>query len=106
MTPYSIPTRRTFLKTGLSGIFAAAVAPQVVPARLFGQNAPSKQVTLGCIGVGTHGFGVNLKSFLQEDDCRILAVCDVFGARRKQARDEVNMQYKNNDCAMIPDFRE
>jgi predicted dehydrogenase len=99
-------TRRTFLKTGLSGIFAAAVAPQVVPARLFGQNAPSKQVTLGFIGVGTHGFGVNLKSFLQEDDCRVLAVCDVFGARRKQARDEVNKQYNNNDCAVIPDFRE
>ena len=106
MSPHPSSTRRAFLKTGLSGIFAAAVAPQVVPARLFGQNAPSKQVTLGCIGVGTHGFGVNLKSFLQEDDCRVLAVCDVFGARRKQARDEVNKQYKNTDCAMIPDFRE
>ena len=25
---------------------------------------------------GAHGFGVNLKSFLQEDDCRVVAVCD------------------------------
>jgi predicted dehydrogenase len=106
MLPRPAPTRRAFLKTGISGIVAAAVAPQILPSRLFSQNAPSKQVTLGCIGVGTHGFGVNLKSFLQEDDCRVLAVCDVFGARRKQARDEVNKQYKNTDCAMIADFRE
>ena len=106
MSPCPAPTRRAFLKTGLSGIFATAVAPQILPARLFGQNAPSKKVTLGCIGVGVHGFGVNLKNFLQEDDCRVLAVCDVFGARRKQARDEVNKQYGNKDCAMIPDFRD
>ena len=47
MSPHPAPTRRTFLKTGLSGIVAAAVAPQIVPSRLFDQNAPSKQVTLG-----------------------------------------------------------
>lgn len=99
-------SRREFLQSGLAGIVAAGVAPHILPARLFGANAPSKQVTLGCIGVGTHGFGVNLKSFLQEDDCRVLAVCDVFASRRAQARQAVDEQYGGKGCREIADFRE
>lgn len=104
MTPFG--TRRSFLKTGLAGGMAAAAAPLIVSSRVLGENAPSKRVTLGCIGVGTHGFGANLKSFLQEEDCQIVAVCDVFGSRRERARAEVNKKYGNQDCKMIADFRE
>jgi len=98
-------SRRSFLNTGLGLAVAAAVAPQVVSSRVLGQNSPSKRVTLGFIGVGAHGFGVNLKSFLQLDDCQVVAVCDVWPDRMKRARDAVNEQYGNNDCAMIADFR-
>lgn len=87
-------------------MLAAAVAPQFVPSRVLGQNAPSKRLTLGFIGVGTHGYGVNLMQFLQEEDCRVLAVCDVFGARREKARAEVNKRSGTNDCVAIADFRE
>jgi len=72
-------SRRSFLKSGVAGIVAAAVAPQFVPSRVLGQNSPSKRVALGCIGVGTHGHAVNLMSFLQQDDCVVRAVCDVHG---------------------------
>ena len=99
-------TRRAFLKSGLAGIVAAGIAPQVVPSRLFGANAPSKKVTLGFIGVGTHGFGVNLKSFLQEEDCQAVAVCDVFASRRAQARTAVDEQYGTKGCREVADFRE
>jgi predicted dehydrogenase len=99
-------TRRTFLKTGVAGILAAAVAPQFVPSRVLGQNAPSKRVTLGCIGVGTHGHGVNLLSFLQQDDCQVVAVCDVFGARRQRSKAAVDKHYETKDCAAVADFRE
>ncbi|MBI5769430.1 MAG: Gfo/Idh/MocA family oxidoreductase [Verrucomicrobia bacterium] len=98
--------RRHFLKTGLTGILAAAAAPQLVSSRVLGQNAPSKRVTLGFIGVGTHGLGVNLRSFLQLDDCVALAVCDVSKSRREKVRDEVNQHYGNKDCAVIADFRD
>ena len=98
-------SRRAFLKSGLTGILAAGTAPQVFTGRLFGAQAPSNQVTLGCIGVGAHGFGVNLKSFLQEDDCRVVAVCDVYGSRRARARKAVDEQYKSTGCAEIADFR-
>lgn len=105
MKPRPALSRRSFLQSGLAGIVAAGAAPQFVPARLLGANAPSNQVTLGCIGVGAHGFGVNLKQFLQEDDCRIVAVCDVFASRRAKARQAVDQKYGTQGCAEIADFR-
>jgi predicted dehydrogenase len=99
-------TRRSLLKSGLGGILAAGVAPQFIPARLLGADAPSKKITLGCIGVGKHGFGVNLQSFLQEDDCRVIAICDVFKSRRKRAIDAVNQKNGDTSCADIADFRD
>ena len=100
-----LPSRRSFLRSGIAGIVAAGAAPQFFSARLFGAQAPSNKVTLGCIGVGTHGFGVNLKSFLQEDDCQVVAVCDVFGSRRTKARQAVDQKYGTTGCAEIADFR-
>lgn len=101
-----LASRRTFLKSGLAGVLAAGVAPRFLPAHLFGAQAPSKKVTLGCIGVGTHGFGVNLKQFLEEDDCQVIAVCDVFGSRRAAARQVVDEKYGTKGCAEISDFRD
>lgn len=99
-------SRRSFIQSGLGSILAAGVAPQFIPARLLGADAPSKKITLGCIGVGKHGFGVNLQSFLQEDDCRVIAICDTFKSRRQRAIDAVNKQNGDTDCTDIADFRE
>jgi len=103
--PTSSSSRRSFLKFGLAGVVAAGVAPRVIPSRLLGADAPSKKVTLGCIGVGKHGLGVNLNSFLQEDDCRVIAVCDAFKSRRQRAIEVVNKKYGGSDCTEIADFR-
>lgn len=105
MNPPS-PSRRRFLQSGLASILAAGAAPVFVPARALGAGAPSKTITLGCIGVGKHGHGVNLNSFLNEDGCRVLAVCDAFKSRREKAKAAADKQYSNTDCAMIADFRE
>lgn len=99
-------TRRSFVKTGLAGVLATGIAPQMVTSRLFGAHAPSNRVTLGFIGLGVHGYAVNLKSFLHEDDCVVRAVCDVFASRRKQGRATVDERYGNRDCVVIGDFRE
>lgn len=103
-TPH--PTRRTFLKHSLAGILAAGTAPPFVSSRVLGATAPSRKTTLGFIGVGTHGLGVNLRSFLQQDDCTVLAVCDVFGSRRAKARQEVEQQTGATGCVEIADFRD
>lgn len=99
-------SRRSFVTSGLKGILAAGIAPQFVRTGLLGADAPSKKITLGCIGVGKHGFGVNLQSFLQEDDCRVVAICDTFASRRAHAIGAVNKKNGDTSCADIADFRE
>jgi predicted dehydrogenase len=99
-------SRRSFLKSGLSAALAAGIAPQIVGSRVLGAEAPSKKVTLGFIGVGTHGYGVNLLSFLQQEDCEVLAVCDVFASRRARAREKVEQETQRKNCGEIADFRE
>ncbi|HRK36596.1 MAG TPA: Gfo/Idh/MocA family oxidoreductase [Candidatus Hydrogenedentes bacterium] len=98
-------SRREFLKSSAT---ASALAFASVHAKAQ-QNASSSanaQITLGCIGVGFHGIGWNLKAFLEIPDARVLAVCDVFKSRQEKARAMVNAAYENSDCAMYTDFRE
>ncbi|MDO8541479.1 MAG: Gfo/Idh/MocA family oxidoreductase [Opitutaceae bacterium] len=99
-------SRRSFLKSGLAGIIVAGVGPQIVGSRVLGASAPSKKITLGFIGVGTHGYGVNLLSFLEQDDCEVRAVCDVFATRRAKARRAVEEKSGATGCVEIADFRE
>jgi predicted dehydrogenase len=48
----------------------------------------------------------HVKGFLQEHDCRIIAVCDVDAERRGAAVREINKHYANRDCASYNDFRD
>lgn len=94
-------TRRRFIRTAAIGS-----APLIFAPRLFGGKAPSKQITLGFIGVGDHGLNYNLKRFLKEEDCRAVAVCDVFASRTQQAKEVVDAHYQTKDCHEFSDFRE
>ena len=61
-------SRRKFL-----GQAAALVAaPTIIPASAFGQNAPSKRVTMGFIGMGNRGIGV-MEAFLAHADVQGVA---------------------------------
>jgi hypothetical protein len=97
-------SRRTFVRSA-----AAVVAvPYIVSSSALGGDgrpAASSRLTMGLIGLGSMGMR-HVKGFLQEDDCRIIAVCDVDAARRNAAAEEVNKQYGNKDCARYNDFRE
>ena len=95
-------SRRSLLKTAA----ATFAVPTIVPASVFGANAPSNRVTLGFIGMGLHGIGWNLKGFLKFDDAQVLAVCDVMKSRRDEAQDLVNKTYGNQDCDSYADWRE
>lgn len=79
--------------------------PAILPASVLGANAPSKRITLGCIGVGGQGTA-NLNSFLNQADAQVVAVCDVFTSRSQAAQKRVNDRYKNTDCRAWTDFRE
>jgi predicted dehydrogenase len=94
-------TRRQALRAAL----ALAAAPAFIPSRLLGEDAPSKQIVMGCIGVGWMGGG-NLDSFLGQKDCRVVAIADVDEDHLKSAVEKVNGRYKNKDCKGYKDFRE
>lgn len=97
-------TRRNFVKKAVG----TSACLSIVPAPIIGQPqqpAPSNQITLGVIGLGSMGMR-HIKGFLQETDCRILAVCDVDKGRRTAAVNEINAHYENTDCRQYNDFRE
>jgi len=101
-------TRRTLLKR-TAGLAGAATFPYIVPSSAIGNAgtvAASERITIGFIGVGGHGQGVNLKNFLGFADAQAIAVCDVDPVNRNAGRDMVNKKYGNNDCAAYNDFRD
>ncbi len=101
--------RRQFLKTAL----IAGSAPLMLRPRLFAADAaPSKQITLGFIGVGKQGNNL-LHACLPRADFRVLAVSDVDGTRRNHAKQMVDAEYAKvvkagayQGCAAYDDFRE
>ena len=64
-------TRRSFI----GGALAAGIAPTIVPASVFGANAPSNRITVGGIGVG--GVGKWQLPMIKEAGFEIVALCDV-----------------------------
>ncbi len=100
-------SRRRFLQS--ASVLAAA--PLILPNRVWSQTtAPSKRLTLGCIGMGKQMKG-HLGSFLGRDDVEVLAVCDVDTTRREAAKKRVDDAYTKKsgqtrtDCAAYNDFR-
>ena len=114
----SIHSRRDFLRTA-----AALAVPLVVPASVFGANAPSNRIHLGILGCGNQST-VDLPEWLKNDDCQIVTVCDVNRASRgyrtedqflgrEPQRDFVNRFYAQktgtgtyDGCNACADFRE
>jgi predicted dehydrogenase len=116
-------TRRNFLKNAGAAAGLVLGVPYFVPSSVFGGTAPSNRINIACIGTGNQGFN-NMRAFLQNDDARVVAVCDVnkasFGYKhpsqyygREPAKKEVNDFYarKNRSgiykgCDSYIDFRQ
>ena len=92
-------TRRDFIKVG----GAAAILPKA--AWGWGRPSPSNRITIGVIGWGMMGPG-NTKAFLAEDDCQVVAACDLHSGHLQAAVDTVNNKYGNKDCKAYHDYRE
>jgi len=97
-------TRRGFMKG--AGVAAGAVAfPTIIPASVLGQSAPSKVLTVACVGVGGMGLS-HITQMVGRNTVRILAVADVDRYHQKRAAKIINEKYGNQDCRMAGDFRE
>lgn len=108
----SIITRRQFLKGSAAAASAALLAPAIVPASVFGAEAPSNRVTLGCIGVGRQGM-TDMRDFLGLPQVQIIAVCDLDSKRVENAKKAVETHYSRQKssgpykgCRTYGDFRE
>ncbi|MHC4323809.1 MAG: Gfo/Idh/MocA family protein [Planctomycetota bacterium] len=106
-----VVNRREFLK---GSIVAATgfLAPTIVPASVFGADAPSKRITIGFVGVGRMGMG-DLRELLGHKQAQIVAVCDVDANRTTNARKTVEEHYAKRSsgntykgCSMYGDYRD
>jgi len=96
--------RRQFLKAAGAAIVLPTILPGCVTGR-GGKTPPSGKITMGIVGWGMQGPN-NTNSFLVEDDCHIVAACDLDKDHLKSAVDTVNDHYQNKDCAAYHDYRE
>lgn len=86
-------TRRAFLKHGLAGILACGIAPNFLPARLFGKGAPSNRLSIGLVGnglIGAHHVGILTG---RPEDCRIVAISDVNRGKAEKMRERIEKAY-------------
>ncbi len=107
MPPVTL-SRRRFLQS--TALFAAA--PFILPSRVWSaETAPSKRLTIGCIGMGKQMKG-HLGSYINRDDVEVVAVCDVDTTRREAAKKRVDEAYSKKagetykGCIAYTDFRE
>lgn len=90
-------TRRSFIKTALTGSIASTLAlkgfPDIVPASVFGSASPSNRINVGAIGTGRISRGHDLPGVWRYDSARVMAVCDLDSERVEGARKLVNDYY-------------
>lgn len=97
-------SRRTFL----CAAGATLAAPYIIPASAIGADqtvAPSNRINIGVIGTGGQAGGLT-KNAMAHHFVRVVALCDVDKGQLAKAKEEVDKEYGNNDCAVHADYRE
>jgi predicted dehydrogenase len=106
-----VVTRRQFLK-GSAVAATGFLVPAIVPASVFGADAPSNRITIGFVGVGRMGSG-DMRELLGFKEVQIIAVCDVDSNRVRNAQKTVEAHYAKQSaagtykgCATFGDYRD
>ena len=89
-------SRRSFLETSTKVAAATLVFggfPTIVPASVFGKNAPSNRINIGAIGTGRISRIHDMPGVWQYDQAQIMAVCDVDTRRAEEGKQLVNEFY-------------
>jgi predicted dehydrogenase len=87
--------RREFLKTAGMGASSLLISgfPSIVPATVFGRNAPSNRINIGAIGAGRISRGHDMPGVWKYENARIIAVCDLDSKRMAEAKQLANGYY-------------
>lgn len=90
-------TRRDFVKTAAKGAVLTGVAmtgfPTIVPASVFGKNAPSNRINIGQIGCGRIARTHDLAETFKYDVAQIMAIADVDRIRLKSGKQMIEGWY-------------
>ncbi len=91
-------SRRAFLDLSAKATAVAVVStdrgfPTIVPASVFGKNAPSNRISIGAIGTGRISRTHDMPGVWQYDNALIMAVCDLDSNRANEAKQLVNDTY-------------
>ncbi|WP_026463917.1 Gfo/Idh/MocA family protein [Adhaeribacter aquaticus] len=90
-------SRREFIKTAAKSALVTSVAitgfPTIVPASVFGKNAPSNKINIGQIGVGRIARVHDLPETFKYDVARIMAVADVDKTRLQSGKQLIEGWY-------------
>ncbi|MGK2861054.1 MAG: twin-arginine translocation signal domain-containing protein [Chitinophagaceae bacterium] len=73
-------SRREFLGNSFKTALGTSIAlgfPSIVPASVFGKNAPSNRINIGAIGVGRISRIHDLPGTWRHDAAQVVAVCDL-----------------------------
>ena len=93
--------RRDFVSNTIKGGIATSIAmagfPTIVPASVFGKNAPSNKINIGAIGVGRISRDHDMAETLKYDHARIIAVCDLDSKRLADGKKYVNDFYTKKE---------
>lgn len=90
-------SRRDFLHTttkAAAGTFIATGFPTIVPASVFGKNAPSNRINVASIGCGRIATIHDMTGIARYGGARIIAVCDLDSQRANAAPQAVRENYK------------
>jgi len=115
---------RKFLRKGGGVLGSVLLGPSIIPPSALGKDgavAPSNRITMAFIGMGVMGKGHLFGKawtylpggYIAREDVQVLAVCDVWRAKREDSRRKVNEYYSNKSarsgyksCQAYRDFRD
>jgi predicted dehydrogenase len=89
-------SRRKFLTESAKASIGTAIAwnfPTIVPASVFGKNAPSNRINVASIGCGRISTGHDMTEIARYAGARIIAVCDLDKNRADAAPQAVRNNY-------------
>lgn len=93
-------SRREFLSNSGKAALGTSIAlcfPSIVPASVFGKNAPSNRINVGAIGTGRISRGHDLPGVWRHDFAQVVAVCDLDTKRAAEGKILVNEYYSKRD---------
>jgi predicted dehydrogenase len=94
-------SRRKFLGQSVKASVAASIAmsgfPMIVPASVFGKNAPGNRINVGAIGNGRISRVHDLPGVLKYDFAQVMAVCDLDTKRAGDGRLLINDYYSKKN---------